>query len=127
MPEERTGPDVGAGLPGWIRVGMALVFPLLGAISLLSTLRGVPDRLTLAPAAAWAVLYPGLGHRLGDWSAVPGWFWLLGVAASGAALVAAAYRWRDLPATAGMAPWRRLTGLAGNVLAVAVGVAVVVA
>ncbi len=126
VPEEPAGLDVGAAVPGWIRVGIAVSFPLLGALSLLSTLRGVRDRLTLAPAAAWAVLYPGLGHRMGDWSAVPGWFWLVGVAASGAALVAAAYRWRDLPVLGGVPPWRRLTGLAGNILVIAITVAAIV-
>ncbi|MDM4722671.1 hypothetical protein QTQ03_24875 [Micromonospora sp. WMMA1363] len=64
-----------------MRIGIALVFPVLGGLGPLRTLRRPPrgDRLTLVPAAVWTLLYPALAHRLGDWSTVPGWLWPLGM------------------------------------------------
>ncbi|MFY1598399.1 hypothetical protein [Micromonospora sp. WMMD737] len=47
-----------------------------------------------------------LGHRLGDWSVIPGWPWPVGAGLSAAGIVLAAYRWRGLPALAGAPPWR---------------------
>ncbi|MFF5228095.1 hypothetical protein [Dactylosporangium sp. NPDC000521] len=60
---------------------------------------------------AWAVVMPLLAHRVGDWLAVPGLVWALGVAATAAALCVAVPRWRDLPLVAGR-PWWRWTGAA---------------
>ncbi|KAB1128716.1 beta-lactamase family protein [Micromonospora sp. AMSO12t] len=106
----------GPPLPVWIGAGLAVVLTFLGGLSLLGTTRRAPDRLTLAPAVAWAVLYPALGHRLGDWSMVPGWLWPLGAGVSAAGIVLAAYRWRGLPSLGGAPPWRRLTSAAFSAL-----------
>ncbi|WBB72559.1 serine hydrolase [Micromonospora sp. WMMD1128] len=100
------------GLPRWIGAILALAFTFLGGLSLWSTARRGPDRLTLLSAAVWAVLYLALGHRLGDWSIVPGWLWPLGAALTGVAAALAVRRWRGLPAVAGAPPWRRWTGVA---------------
>ncbi|WP_406107463.1 serine hydrolase domain-containing protein [Micromonospora globbae] len=108
--------DEGVPLAGWVGVALALGFSFLGGVSLLRTVRRVPDRLSLAPAAAWALLYLGLGHRLGNWSLVPGWLWPLGVGLSAAGLVVAAYRWRALPTVDGAPPRKRLASLAGSAL-----------
>ncbi|MCL7458554.1 hypothetical protein ACIBVK_10850 [Micromonospora echinofusca] len=106
----------GPPLPVWITAGLAVVFTFPGGLSLLGAVRRAPDRLTLAPAVAWAVLYLGLGHRLGNWSVVPGRLWPLGVGLPAAGIVLAAYRWRGLPPLAGAPPWRRLTSAAFSAL-----------
>ncbi|MEV0002232.1 serine hydrolase [Micromonospora sp. NPDC050980] len=111
------------GLPSWIGAALALAFTFLGGLSLWSTARGGPDRLTVLSAAVWAVLSLGLGHRLGDWSLVPGWIWPLGAALTGAAAALAARHWRDLPVVAGGPSWRRW---AGSALSAAFAVAAVV-
>lgn len=98
--------------PVWISAGLAVFFTFLGGLSLLTTARRAPDRLTLAPAAAWAALYLGLGHRLGDWTVVPAWLWPVGVGLAAGGIALAACRWRGLPSLAGAPPWRRLTGTA---------------
>lgn len=126
VPDERTAASAGASPSRWVFIGIALVLPVVGGLSLLWTLRRIPDRLTLAPAVAWALLYPALGHRLGDWSTVPTWVWALGVGLSGAALFAAAYRWRAVPTISGVTRWRRLAGLVGNAVGAALAVAVIV-
>ncbi|MEG3635899.1 serine hydrolase domain-containing protein [Micromonospora palythoicola] len=107
------------GHPTWIGVGIALLFTFIGGLSLLGTaLRGAPDRLSVLSGAVWAVVYPALGHQLGDWSAVPGWVWPLGLAASGAGLALAGYRWRRLPVNAAPRRWSRVAATTGS-LAVA--------
>ncbi|MDO3700928.1 serine hydrolase domain-containing protein [Micromonospora sp. C28SCA-DRY-2] len=108
--------DEGIPLDGWVGAALALGFSFLGGVSLLRTVRRMPDRLSLAPTAAWALLYLGVGHRLGDWSVVPGWLWPFGVGLSAAGLVAAAYRWRELPTISGAPPRKRLASLAGSAL-----------
>ncbi|SCG61270.1 serine hydrolase domain-containing protein [Micromonospora humi] len=115
------------GLPGWIGAGLALAFTFLGGLSLLGTARRGADRLSVLSAAGWAVLYLGLGHRLGDWSVVPGWIWPLGAALTGVAVALAARRWRDLPVVAGAPPWRRWTGAALSAAFAALAVAVIAA
>lgn len=116
VPPAATDGEESLGLPGWVGAGLAVAFTVLGGLTLLSALRRVPDRLSLAPAVGWAVLYPALGHRLGDWSVVPGWLWPFGVGLSAAGLIAAAYRWRELPTLAGARPGKRLASLAGSAL-----------
>ncbi|MET7832029.1 serine hydrolase domain-containing protein [Micromonospora sediminicola] len=115
------------GLPGWIGGGLALAFTFLGGLSLWGVARRGPDRTTVLSAAVWAVLYLGLAHRLGDWSVVPGWLWPLGAALSGAALVPAVRRWRDLPVVAGAPRWRRATGAALSLAFAGLAVAVIAA
>ncbi|SCL53320.1 CubicO group peptidase, beta-lactamase class C family [Micromonospora citrea] len=102
----------GPPLPVWINAGLAVFFTFVGGWSLLAAARRAPDRLTLAPAVAWAALYLGLGHRLGNWSVVPAWIWPLGVGLSAAGIALAAYRWRGLPPLAGAPRWRRLASTA---------------
>ncbi|RLK23317.1 CubicO group peptidase (beta-lactamase class C family) [Micromonospora sp. M71_S20] len=114
----------GPPLPVWIGAGLAVVLTFLGGLSLLGATRRAPDRLTLAPAVAWAVLYLALGHRLGDWSVVPGWFWPVGAGLSAAGIVLAAYRWRGLPPLAGAPPWRRLTSATFSALLAALALAI---
>ncbi|SCL51433.1 serine hydrolase domain-containing protein [Micromonospora peucetia] len=116
----------GPPLPVWISAGLGVVLTFLGGLGLLGATRRAPDRLTLAPAVAWAVLYLGLGHRLGDWSMVPGWLWPVGAGLSAAGIALATYRWRGLPPLAGAPPWRRLTSAAFSAL-LAIGAAVVIA
>ncbi|MFG1775951.1 serine hydrolase domain-containing protein [Micromonospora sp. NPDC049048] len=115
----------GPPLPVWITAGLAVVLTFLGGLSLLGAVRRAPDRLTLAPAVAWAVLYLGLGHRLGNWSVVPGWLWTLGVGLSAAGTVLAAYRWRGLPPLAGAPPWRRLASAAFSALLAVLAVMII--
>ncbi|TDC38381.1 class A beta-lactamase-related serine hydrolase [Micromonospora sp. 15K316] len=103
-------------LAGWVGAAVALGFSLLGGASLLRTARRMPDRLSLTGAAGWALLYLGLGHRLGNWSLVPGWLWPLGVGLSVAGLVTTARQWRALPTVAGAPTWRRSASLAGSLL-----------
>ncbi|MEU5562098.1 serine hydrolase domain-containing protein [Micromonospora musae] len=108
------GPQVP--LAGWVGAALALGFSLLGGASLLRTARRMPDRLSLASTAGWALLYLGLGHRLGNWSLVPGWLWTLGVGLSAAGLLVAVRHWRALPTIAGAPARRRLASLAGSLL-----------
>ncbi|MEU8068165.1 serine hydrolase domain-containing protein [Micromonospora sp. NPDC048169] len=115
------------GLDGWIGAALALAFTFLGGLSLWSTARRGTDRVTVLSDAVWAVVSLGLGHRLGDWSVVPGWVWPLGVALAGAAVVPAAQRWRGLPLVAGTPRWRRWTGAALSAAFAALAVVVIAA
>ncbi|GGM21608.1 hypothetical protein GCM10011608_02810 [Micromonospora sonchi] len=107
VPQERAGATP-SGLSAWVGVALALLFTFIGGLSLLgSAVRPVLDRLTGLSAAAWALAYPLLGHRLGDWSVVPGWLWPAGLGLSAAGLALVAYRWRRLPLNGAAVPWRR--------------------
>jgi hypothetical protein len=101
-----------------------VVLTLLGGLSLLGATRRAPDRLTLAPVVAWAVLYLALGHRLGDWSVIPGWLWPVGAGLSAVGIVLAAYRWRGPPTLAGAPPWRRLTSATFSALLAALAIVI---
>ncbi|MGC4894629.1 serine hydrolase domain-containing protein [Micromonospora sp. DT31] len=114
------------GLDGWIGAALALTLTFLGGMSLWSTARRGRDRVTVLSDAIWAVVSLGLGHRLGDWSVVPGWLWPLGAALAGAAVVPAVKRWRGLPLVAGASPWRRWTGAALSVAFAGLAVVVIV-
>ncbi|WP_433390467.1 serine hydrolase domain-containing protein [Micromonospora sp. KLBMP9576] len=114
-----------APLPVWISAGLAVLLTFLGGLSLLRATRRAPDRLTLAPAVAWAVLYLGLAYPLGNWSVVPGWLWPVGAGLSAAGIVLAAYRWGGLPSLAGAPPWRRLTSTVFSALLAALAVVVI--
>ncbi|MET7749602.1 serine hydrolase domain-containing protein [Micromonospora sp. NPDC005367] len=116
VPDDPTedGPDVP--LAGWIGAALALGFSFLGGLGLLRAARRMPDRLSLAGSAVWAPLYLALGHRLGNWSLVPGWLWPLGFGLSVAGLVVAARHWPTLPTIADPPAWKRLASLAGSVL-----------
>ncbi|GGO22655.1 serine hydrolase domain-containing protein [Micromonospora parathelypteridis] len=110
----------------WLGAGLAVVFTLLGGLSLLSTARRRDlDRATLLTAAVWAFAYLGLGHRMGDWSVVPAWLWPLGVGLSAAATTLAVTRWRALPVVDARVPWRRLLSVASSLFAAALAVAAV--
>ncbi|WP_327003251.1 hypothetical protein OHA72_50625 [Dactylosporangium sp. NBC_01737] len=89
---------------------LAVGLSLLGAAGLFTTVwlaaRGRTDRVRLASSALWSVVMLLLAYRAGDWLAVPGAVWALGVAATAAALCLAAPHWRDLPLTAGRRWWR---------------------
>ncbi|MEV4808459.1 serine hydrolase domain-containing protein [Micromonospora avicenniae] len=116
VPDDPTedGPDVP--LAGWVGAALALGFSFLGGVSLLRAAGRMPDRVSLAGSAAWALTYLALGHRLGNWSLVPGWLWPLGFGLSVAALVVAARHWSTLPTIAGASARRGLASLAGSVL-----------
>ncbi|MEU0562388.1 serine hydrolase domain-containing protein [Dactylosporangium sp. NPDC006015] len=94
-----------------LAVLLAVGLSFLGAAGLLITARSRTDRVRLATSMVWAVVMPLLAHRAGDWLAVPGLVWALGVAASAAVLCVAVPRWRDLPLVAGR-PWWRWTAAA---------------
>ncbi|MGN9808218.1 serine hydrolase domain-containing protein [Micromonospora sp. BQ11] len=111
VPGEEADGEGGAALPVWAGAGLAVILTFLGGLSLLVTSRRGPDRLTLVAGTVWAGAYVALGHRLGDWSVVPGALWPLGVGVSAAAVVLSAYRWRDLPLVARAPMWRRATGV----------------
>ncbi|WBB56733.1 serine hydrolase domain-containing protein [Verrucosispora sp. WMMD573] len=114
VPREQAG-DASPGRPALIGIGIALLFTFIGGLSLLGTvLRTASDRLAVLSGAVWALVYPTLGHQLGDWSAVPGWLWPLGLAVSGAGLALAAYRWRHLPVNGAPRPWLRVAATAGS-------------
>lgn len=125
--DEATEAGGPAGLLRWLGPGLALVLTFLGGLSLLATVRRGPDRLALAASVAWALLYLGLAHRLGDWSMVPGAVWPLGAAVAASGVVLAAYRWPDLPLVAGAPPWRRLTSAGFSAVGAALAVAVILA
>ncbi|MEU4570670.1 serine hydrolase domain-containing protein [Micromonospora sp. NPDC023956] len=110
VPEEDLPAEGGAGLPGWVGVGLALVFSLIGGLSLLGAARRGPDRLSLLDAALWLPASLLLAHRLGEWTVLPGWIWAVGCGLGAAGLALAARRWRTLPLVAGVPPWRRWTG-----------------
>lgn len=98
-----------------VAVLLAVGLSLLGATGLFLTARlaatGRTDRVRVASSAGWAAVLPLVAYRVGDWSAVPGAVWALGVAATVAAACLAAPHWRGLPLTAGP-PWWRWTGTA---------------
>ncbi|WP_139128941.1 hypothetical protein [Micromonospora nigra] len=103
-----------------------MAFTFLGGLALLTTARRRQlDRVTVVPAAVWAFVYLGLGHRLGDWSVVPAWLWPVGVAVSAVGVALAANRWRDLPTIDAKARWRRMLSVAGSLAVAAVAVAFV--
>ncbi|MTK01131.1 serine hydrolase [Micromonospora sp. CP22] len=124
VPREQAG-SASPGLPTWVGIGIALLFTFIGGLSLLGTaLRAGADRLTVLSGAVWALVYPALGHQLGDWSAIPGWLWPLGLATSGAGLAAAVRRWRELPVNGAARPWLRVVSVVGSLtLAAALTVA----
>ncbi|GLY21795.1 serine hydrolase domain-containing protein [Micromonospora sp. NBRC 101691] len=120
VPQEDLPDDDGAGLPGWVGVGLALVFSLIGGLSLLSTARRGPDRLSVLDAALWVPASLLLAYRLGEWTVLPGWVWAVGCGLGAAGLALAVPRWRTLPLVAGVPPWRRWTGTALTVVFVLV-------
>ncbi|SCG75999.1 serine hydrolase domain-containing protein [Micromonospora coxensis] len=124
VPAQHAG-DTGPGLEGWIGAGVAIVFAFFPAVAVLSTTRRAADRLTLVPAVAWAVLYLGLAHRLGDWSVVAGWLWSLGAGLTTAAAVHAAYTSRALPVIAAN-PRRRAVSVVASTIVAAVATIVIV-
>ncbi|MGH3098825.1 MAG: serine hydrolase domain-containing protein [Streptosporangiales bacterium] len=115
-------------------LAMAIAFPLLAGLSLVTTARGgwrrrprrTPDRATIVGTAGWsafllAVAFAGgaLGYEL-----IP--FWLAGWALCGAGVFIAVTRWRDLPTNDAKRPWLRWLGTGVGVvvgLVFAVGVA----
>ncbi|RKN49563.1 serine hydrolase domain-containing protein [Micromonospora endolithica] len=101
----------GGALPAWAGAGLALLLTFIGGLSLLFAAPRSPDRLSLVAGSVWAVVYVGLGHRLGDWSVVPALLWPPGVGVSAAGLALAAYRWREVPLVHGAALWRRATSV----------------
>ncbi|WBB88866.1 serine hydrolase domain-containing protein [Verrucosispora sp. WMMC514] len=126
VPREEAG-TASPARPTWIGVGIGLLFTFIGGLSLIGTaLRPAADRLTVLSGGVWAIVYPALGHQLGDWSAVPGWLWPLGLVASGVGLALAVQRWRGLPVNGATRPWLRVAATAGSfVVATALAVALV--
>ncbi|MEU5553932.1 serine hydrolase domain-containing protein [Micromonospora sp. NPDC047793] len=125
VPPDQAGEPAPA-LPVWAGAGIALVFTVIGGLSLLGVAyRPTLDRLTVLSAGAWAVAYPALGRQLGDWSAVPGWLWAVGPALSAAGLALVAHRWRDLPTNRATVPWRRVVVTVASLVGAVVAVVVV--
>ncbi|WP_431728830.1 serine hydrolase domain-containing protein [Verrucosispora sp. TAA-831] len=125
VPPDQAGSPAPA-LPVWAGAGVALLFTVIGGLSLLGVAhRPALDRLTVLSAGAWAVVYPALGRALGDWSAVPGWLWAVGPALSAAGAALVVYRWRGLPTNRAAVPWRRVVVTVASLVAAAVVTVVV--
>ncbi|GIJ33216.1 serine hydrolase domain-containing protein [Micromonospora sediminimaris] len=116
VPREEAG-TASPARPIWIGIGIGLLFTFIGGLTLIGTARRpVADRLTVLSGGVWALVYPALGRQLGDWSAVPGWIWPLGLVASGVGLALVVQRWRALPLNGAARPWLRVAATIGSVV-----------